>query len=73
MTRNGCFTLARMLALKCSSWSSTAPIGLSLSNAFRLPGRMATCQLASIVTVAETTDRPVVTLTVVATTGGQAG
>ena len=37
-------SLARMRALVRSNWSMSASRGLSLSNARRNPGRMATCQ-----------------------------
>ena len=48
ITRTGCSTLARILALSCSIFSSVAPSGLCLSSTRRLTGRIAISQLASI-------------------------
>ena len=42
-------TLARMLALIFSTWSMSASMGFfSLSSSLRLPGRIATCQVTSL-------------------------
>jgi|GEM_PF-5295521 len=45
ITRNGCSTLARRLALICSSGCRIAPVGVRLFSALRLPGYGVTCQL----------------------------
>jgi tRNA A37 methylthiotransferase MiaB len=45
VTRNGCSTLARMLALICSSCSLSALMGRFLSIPRRWPGIMAMCPL----------------------------